>query len=205
MLDSRLRPLVDPSLDRIGRLLAGWGVAPDAVTLGGLALGLGAALLIALHAPSWALLPLLGSRLLDGLDGAVARAGQPTDFGGYLDIFCDFVFYASVPLAFAWADPANALPAAFVIASFYVNAASFLGFAVMAEKRGLTNDAQGRKSLYFSAGLLEGTETIAIFVLFCLFPAGFPVLATIFGALCLVTAVARVANARHILKETRCA
>lgn len=202
MLDAYLRPFIDPPLDRAGRTLAGWRVGPDAVTLAGLALGLVAAVLIAAEAPLLALVPLLASRLMDGLDGAVARAGRPSDFGGYLDICCDWAFYAAIPLAFAVAEPANALPAALLLAAFYVNAASFLGFAVMAEKRGLATTALGRKSLYFSAGLVEGSETIAFFVLFCLLPQAFAPLALVFAALCLVTAVARVLHARTILRET---
>ena len=199
MLDSQIRPLIDPTLDRLGRALARAGVSADALTLAGFALGLAAAATIALGAPGWALLPLLASRLLDGLDGAVARATRPTDFGGFLDIWCDFAFYGAVPFAFALLDPANALPAAFLLLSFYVNGSSFLGYAIMAEKRGLDTQAQGVKSLYYSAGLLEGAETIAFFVLLCLLPAHFAPLAWGFGALCLFTALARVANARALL------
>ncbi|CTQ34012.1 CDP-alcohol phosphatidyltransferase family protein [Jannaschia rubra] len=199
MLDRHIRRLIDPTLDRAGRGLAAWGATADAVTLTGLGVGLVAAVLIVLGWPGWALLPLLLSRLFDGLDGAVARARGRTDFGGYLDIWCDFVFYGAIPFAFALADPANALPAAFLILSFYINGSSFLGLAVQAEKRGLSTEAQGRKSLYYSAGLLEGTETIAFFVVLCLLPAQFAPLAWAFGALCLLTAGARVAHARNLL------
>ncbi|SFI25874.1 CDP-alcohol phosphatidyltransferase family protein [Jannaschia pohangensis] len=199
MLDARVRPLIDPPLNWLGRALARRGWTADRVTLAGLALGLIAALVVALGAPEWALIPLLASRLMDGLDGAVARATSKTDFGGYLDIWCDFVFYGAVPFGFAILDPDNAIAAAFLLLAFYVNGASFLGLAIMAEKRGLATTAQGQKSLYYSAGLLEGTETIVFFVLLCLFPAHFAALAWVFGALCLLTAVARVANARHQL------
>lgn len=199
MLDRFARPLIDPPLNRIGHLLAARGVTANGVTLVGFGLGLLSALVIALGAPGLALLPLLASRLLDGLDGAVARATQPSDFGGYLDIWCDFAFYGAVPFAFALLDPANAVPAAFLLLSFYVNGASFLGYSIMAEKRGLSTQAQGVKSLYYSAGLLEGTETIVFFVLLCLLPQFFAPLAWAFGALCLFTATARVANARTLL------
>ncbi len=199
MLDARARRLIDPPLDQMGATLARRGLTADGLTLAGLAVGLLAAVTIALGAPGWALVPLLASRLLDGLDGAVARATAPTDFGGYLDIWSDFVFYGAVPFGFAVLDPANALAAAFLLLSFYVNGTSFLGFAAQAAKQGMETRAQGRKSLYYSAGLLEGTETIAVFVAFCMFPGWFAPLAWVFGALCLLTAAARVANARHIL------
>lgn len=198
MLDAPLRRLIDPPLNRAGAALAARGWTADRITLIGLALGLAAAALIALGAPTGlALLPLLAGRLADGLDGAVARATRKTDFGGYLDIACDFAFYAALPLAFALRDPAaNALPAAALLAAFYLNAASFLGYAILAEKRGLETRARGEKSLYHAAGLLEGSETIAVFAAFCLWPATFPTVAWIFAALCLVTATARILAAR---------
>lgn len=188
-----MRRLIDPPLNRLGRDLARRGVGADAVTLAGLALGLGAAALIAAGASLvLALLPLLASRLADGLDGAVARAQGKTDFGGYLDITCDFAFYGAIPLAFGIRDPGLALPAAFLLFAFYVNGASFLGFAILAARNGMETTARGDKSLYFTAGLLEGTETILFFVALCLAPAFFAPLAWGFGALCLVTAGARI-------------
>ncbi|MEM8851941.1 MAG: CDP-alcohol phosphatidyltransferase family protein [Pseudomonadota bacterium] len=201
MFDARIRPLIDPPLNRLGFGLARRGVTANAVTLAGLALGLVAALTIASGEPGWALIPLLASRLMDGLDGAVARATRKTDFGGYLDIWCDFIFYGAIPFAFALLDPANTVPAAFLLLTFYVNGTSFLGYAIMAEKRGVTTSVQGQKSLYYSAGLLEGFETIAFFVLLCLLPQHFALLAWVFGGLCLFTATARVLNARHLLPD----
>lgn len=200
MLDGAMRRLIDPPLNTAGRWLAARGASADGLTLVGLVSGLIAAALIAAGWPAWwALVPLLAGRLLDGLDGAVARAGQKTDFGGYLDIFCDFVFYGAVPLAFVLRDPANnGVAGAFLLAAFYVNAASFLGYAILAAKRRITTTQQGEKSLYYATGLLEGTETIAFFVLLCLFPAQFAPAAWVFGALCLVTATARVVLARRV-------
>lgn len=202
MLDRYLRPLIDPPLDRLGRVLARAGLGADAVTLAGLVLGLGAGVAIALGALPLALVLILASRLADGLDGAVARATRPSDLGGFLDIVADFFFYAAVPLGFVLADPAaHGLAGAALLAAFYVNAASFLGFAILAAKRGLTTEARGRKAWYHSGGLLEGTETILFFLAFCLFPGAFVPLAWIFAALCLVTALGRVALAAEMFRE----
>ncbi|MBS1301943.1 CDP-alcohol phosphatidyltransferase family protein [Loktanella sp. SALINAS62] len=196
MLDAFARRLIDPPLDRAGRALARAGWTANTVTLLGLALGLLAALTIALGAPLLALLPLLASRIADGLDGAVARATKGTDFGGYLDITSDFLIYGAVPFGFVVLDPhANGLAGAFLLVSFYFNGASFLGYAILAQKHGLETRAQGVKSLYYSNGLLEGTETIVFFVLLCLFPAMFPILAGIFAVLCFVTATLRLHGA----------
>lgn len=194
MLDGIARRMIDPGLNRAGAWLARRGAEADTITLVGLGFGLLAAAILAMGAPgTMALIPLAVSRLMDGLDGAVARATAKTDFGGYLDILCDFAFYGAIPLAFVLRDPeANAVAGAFLLFSFYVNAASFLGFAVVAERQGMVTDERGSKSLYFTAGLMEGTETILFFVLLCLVPVLFPFLAWIFGALCLITAGARV-------------
>ena len=201
MLDGVMRRLIDPTLTRAGQVLAARGVTANAVTRAGLGAGLVMAAMIAGGYGTLALLPLAFSRVADGLDGAVARASAKTDFGGYLDITCDFVFYGAVPLAFVLRDPAaNGLAGAFLLASFYVNGASFLGFAILAEKRGMHTRAQGDKSLYFSAGLLEGTETIAFFAVLCLWPSNFALLAYLFGTLCLATALARVLLARRVFR-----
>jgi len=200
MLDGTMRRLIDPALNRMGGWLAARGASADGITLLGLGFGLAAAAVLALGLAGWlALVPLLIGRLLDGLDGAVARATYKTDFGGYFDIFCDFVFYAAIPLAFVLRDPAtNGVAGAFLLAAFYCNAASFLGYAIIAEKRRMTTTQQGEKSLYYAVGLLEGTETIAFFAFLCLVPSLFVPAAYLFGALCLVTAAARVVLGRRV-------
>ncbi len=193
MLDGQMRTLIDPPLNALGRSLARSGLTADHITLIGLVLGLAAGLAIALQAYWVGLGLVLASRLADGLDGAVARATQKTDRGGYLDIVCDYVFYAAVPLGFAVADPAaNAVAACALLFSFYINGGSFLGYAILAEKHGLSTDRRGSKSLYFTGGLAEGTETIAVFVIACMMPAWFPWLAYAFTVLVMLTAIARI-------------
>lgn len=199
MLDGVMRKLVDPPLNRLGAALARAGLTANQVTLAGLAAAILSGVAIASGAFGVALVGLGLSRLADGLDGAVARHSGLSDFGGYLDIVCDFVFYAAIPLGFALANPPeNALAAALLLASFYLNGASFLGFAIMAAKRGLESQTRGVKSLYFTTGLAEGTETIAVFVAMLLWPAAFPWLAYAFAALCLVTCGARVVLAWRV-------
>jgi phosphatidylglycerophosphate synthase len=193
MLDKALNQLLKPSLHSAARWLVRLGVPADALTIAGFVLGLGAAAAIALQHHSAALVLLLLSRLMDGLDGAVARATTPTDRGGFLDITLDFLFYALIPLAFAVAQPAaNALPAAVLLASFIGTGSSFLAFAALAEKRGLRDTALPDKSFYFLGGLTEATETIAVFTAMCLWPEHFAVLAYGFAALCVVTTGMRI-------------
>ena len=201
MLDARLRRWIDPPLDRMSAALAGGWLTADRVTLIGFAIGLAGVAAIANGAFGAGLVLILVNRFLDGLDGALARRQGVTDLGGFLDIVADFVFYAAVPFGFALADPvANAVPAAFLAFSFMGSGSSFLAYAAMAAKRGLSSELRGRKSLYYIGGLTEGTETIVVFVLACLWPASFPLIAWAFGALCWLTTATRVAIAWQTLR-----
>jgi phosphatidylglycerophosphate synthase len=198
MLDPLLRRWIGPSLDRAGAWLARRDMSANAVSLAGLAVGLTVIPLLAWARYDLALVVILLNRLIDGLDGAIARHKGTTPFGGYLDIMCDMGFYAAVPIGFALAQPGNALWAALLLAAFVCTASSFLGRAVVAAQRGEPDDgARGLKSFFHAAGFVEGTETIIAFVLFCLFPAGFPWLAGVFAGLCFWTAIARVLEAKR--------
>ena len=138
-----------------------------------------------------ALVLLALNRLADGLDGAIARINGPTDRGAFLDIALDFVFYALFPLGFALADPAYALPAAVLIASFVGTGSSFLAFASLAAQRGLQAAEYPNKGIYYLGGLTEGFETIAVFAAMALFPAWFPLLAYGYAAACCLTTALR--------------
>lgn len=202
MLDGAARKLIQPALDRTGTWLAGRGVRADHITVFACLLGLAAAALIAIGYMILALLLIIISRIGDGLDGSVARASRKTDFGGYLDITLDFVFYGAIPLGFVIHDPAaNGLAGAALIFSFYVNGASFLAYAIVAEKRGLSTEARGVKSIYFTTGLAEASETFFVFGLFCLWPAGFAPVAWIFAVICLYTALSRIMQARAVFAD----
>ncbi|MEO1749025.1 MAG: CDP-alcohol phosphatidyltransferase family protein [Pseudomonadota bacterium] len=200
MFDGTLRPKLDPYLDALARRLARAGATANAVTIAGLVIGLFAAGAIWVEQYWLGLALLLVSRICDGLDGAVARITSSSDYGGYLDIVLDFAFYGAIPLGFVLADPsANAVAGAVLIFSFYVNGASFLAFAIMAEKHNLTTDQNGPKSFFFSTGLTEATETIVVFSLFCLFPTWFSVIAYVFAVLVFYTAISRIVMTGRIL------
>lgn len=202
MFDPLVRPWIDPPLDRAGAQLAKH-VSANGLSVGGLGVGLLTVPLLAGEHYGAALVVILLNRLVDGLDGAVARYRQPTRFGGYLDIVCDMAFYAAVPLGFALARPENAIWAALLLASFVCTSSSFLGRAVMAAQQNDPDDQKrGRKSFFHAAGLIEGTETILAFVLFCLLPGSFPWLAGAFAVLCFWNAGARVVAARPSTRES---
>lgn len=202
MFDLAVRRRIDPVLDAIALRLARAGIGANAVTLAAFGIGAMAALAIAWQAFLVGAALILLSRLGDGLDGAVARAHarlhgaetHGTDLGGYLDIVLDFGFYGLVPLGFVVADPAaNGVAGATLLAAFYFNGASFLAFAAIAERRGVVDT--GPKAFLYTVGLMEGTETIAFFVMLCLLPGWFAPLAYLFAALTLITTLARIALA----------
>jgi len=202
MLDRAAIVVLKPLLAAGAGVLVRRGIGADAVTLAGFAIGIAAALAIAFGAFGWGLALVLASRLADGLDGAVARLTQPTDRGAFLDITLDFLFYASIPLAFAVADPgANALPAAVLLAAFIGTGSSFLAFAVLAERRGLASTAFPQKGFYYLGGLTEATETLICFGLMCVWPDKFAWWAYGFASLCAMTIATRIVGGGKALSR----
>ena len=201
MLDRAALALLRPAMVAAAGWLVRAGVGADAVTLAGFALGVAAATAIANGLPLAGLALLLASRLCDGLDGAVARLTHPTDRGAFLDITLDFLFYASIPLAFAIAAPsANGLAAAVLLAAFIGTGSSFLAFAVLAERRGLRSQDFPNKGLYYLGGLTEASETLLCFAAMCLWPQHFATLALVFAALCGLTTLTRVVGGWRVLQ-----
>ncbi|MDD3936224.1 MAG: CDP-alcohol phosphatidyltransferase family protein [Rhodoferax sp.] len=203
MFDRALNSALQRPLQRLAGKLIAVGLRADQLTWGGFLLGLSAIPLIALGHSQWAIVSIMLNRLADGLDGAMARQAQPTDRGAFLDISLDFLFYAAIPLAFALADPAhNGLPSAVLIYSFIGTGCTFLAFAVLAAKRGNCSTAYPNKGFYYLGGLTESTETIAVFVLMCLVPTWFDVLAYGFAGLCALTTVSRISAGIRLFKPT---
>jgi phosphatidylglycerophosphate synthase len=199
MFDAAVRPLIDPPLARLADRFIAAGFSANSVTLIGFAVGM---LALPALAAEWyliALLLILLNRVADGIDGAIARRLGSTDLGGYLDILCDFIFYAAVPLGFALARPENGAAAAFLIFSFVGTGSSFLAYAAIAAKRDMESAQHGPKSIFYLGGLTEGTETILCFIVICLFPDSFAAVAYLFGALCWVTTAFRAASAWRLL------
>lgn len=201
MFDAKLRPIIDPALNYCGRIIAKTGISANQITIAGAGFGVAAGFAIANQSYVFGLVLILLSRIFDGLDGAIARATKNTDFGGYLDILCDFIFYLAVPIGFAFAVSVNILPALLLIASFTLTGISFLAFATLAAKNGMETNAHGTKSFFYNTGIAEGTETILAFVLMCLLPEKFAWIAYVFAVVCIVTVVQRTMIARREFGE----
>lgn len=141
------------------------------------------------------------NRALDGLDGLIARLhdGQ-TDLGGYVDIVTDYVVYAALPIGLVAGLPSNEryLALAFMLASFYVNSASWMVLAAILEKRS-ARDADTQTTIIMPAGLIGGFETIVAYGIFLLFPAYITILFSTFAVLVFITVIQRVVWAKRAL------
>lgn len=201
MLDRFSIKIIRWPLAQSAKLLDKLGVTANQTTLFGFGLGCLAFPALIMDQYTLALVFVALNRICDGLDGALARIQGISDAGGFLDISLDFLFYSLIPFGFVLANPEqNAIAGAFLIFSFIGTGTSFLAFAVMAGKRGIDNPVYQHKSLYYMSGLTEGTETIGCFVLFCLFPQHFALIAFIFGTACWFTTFTRIYSGFHTLK-----
>ncbi len=202
MLDPFMRRLIDPPLKGVAVI---WPrrVSANQITISGFVLGIGCFLAIATNNLTAALILLGLNRLADGLDGAVARAQSPSELGAYLDIVADFALWGLLPIGFIILDSDNSVAAAVLLSSFSMSMTVFLAFAIIAEKRGLETDAQGRKSFFYVAGLAEGTETIAFFAIVIIWPEAFIPAAFVYAGIVYVSVIGRVARSYSILKELR--
>ncbi len=200
MLDSFSIKVIRWPLAQSAKLINKLGITANQTTLFGFVLGCLAFPALIAEQYLLALVFIALNRICDGLDGALARIQGITDAGGFLDISLDFLFYSLI-FGFVLANPdQNAIAGAFLIFSFVGTGSSFLAFAIMASKQGIDNPVYKHKSLYYMSGLTEGTETIACFIAFCLFPTHFAIIAYVFGAACWFTTFTRIYSGFHTLK-----
>ncbi len=195
MLDPYIRPFIDPFLNALGKRIASFGISANQVTLIGFVFGLTAMVLITYRQYSMAAFFICCNRLADGLDGAIARYTYISDFGGFLDIICDFMIYSGVVFSFGIANTNNLFYVALLIFSFIGPITSFLAYAIIASKRKMVSEKRGKKSFYYLGGICEGTETATVLILFCIIPHYFSTLCIVFSILCWMTTVGRIYNA----------
>lgn len=193
MLDQALRARLGPTLDRAAGPLAARGISPSALTGVGLLAGIGACVCVATGLWAAALALWLLNRLLDGLDGPVARRHHATELGGLLDFVADFVVYAGFVVGVAIAHPDARLACVALLATYLVNNVALLSFSSVIERHRLPLGDE--RSLRLLPGLAEGAETIVVYALFCLLPGDSAVIAWAFAVVVAVTAGQRVQQA----------
>lgn len=202
MFDAALRPHKEALLAPVARRVAE-RVAPGWLTLGGIILGVGAAVAAGggLRWPSLVLWVV--SRVLDGLDGVVARhRDAASDLGGYLDMIADAVVYAAVPIGVAAAAGGRAWISGMVlIGAFYVNALAWAYLAAVVEKHGAGAARAGLTSIVMPAGLVEGAETLVLYTLMLAVPSHATVWFISMTVLVAMTTVQRVWWAARTLRK----
>jgi len=196
MFDAPLRQFKD----RVGAPLAirMSRVSPLTISLLALLVGLLASFTAYRTQYLWAFALWILNRILDGLDGLLARLhNRQSDFGGYVDILTDFIVYASLPIGLAAGSPSSEryLALAFMLASFYINTASWMYLAALLEKRAQHGD-DTQTAIVMPAGLIGGFETIIAYGIFLLFPAYLTILFSIFTVLVFITIAQRLIWAR---------
>ena len=141
----------------------------------------------------------LVNRALDGLDGAVARLTHPTDLGGMLDFLADFVVYGGFVVGLSIAVPDARVACAVLLAAYLLNNVALLSFASLIEKRGL--ELGDERSLRFTSGLTEGTETVIAYTAICLLPTHAGTIAWVFAGVVFFTVGQRIAHAVSTLSD----
>lgn len=195
MIDHAVRPLLERLHTPLAVALAK-RVHPHAVSLAGFLFGLGCAAALLNGGYMIALLLWILNRSADGLDGTLARtSGRQTDFGGYLDIMFDFAVYAAIPIALVFGLPEELrsrayLPLVALLASFYVNSASWMFPAALLEKRGRANALS--TSITMPSGLIEATETMLLYCALIVMPAAAPEIISVIAGLVFATAAQRI-------------
>ena len=162
MLDSSIRSQIVPWLNRFGNGLANRGVQANHLTAGGFVIGVGACVAIGTGRWGIALVLWILNRVIDGLDGSVARATRPTELGGFLDIVADFAIYGGLLVGFGFSADELRLPALVVFLAYYLNGTAFLAWSSLAERLKLGEGGDGRSLDFSNAGLTEGSETVIV-------------------------------------------
>ncbi len=189
MLDAPVRRALAPGLDAAAAGLDRLGVRPLALTGLGWVVGLAACLAVATSHWTTALVLWLANRVLDGLDGPLARRRGATDLGGYLDLLADFSVYGGFVVAVGVAVPEARVAALVLLLTYYVSGTAFLTLAPLLQKRGARGDG---RSVLFVGGLAEGTETVLAYAVLCLLPEHAATVLWVFAVMVGLTALQRI-------------
>lgn len=198
MLDEELREGAKPLYKLPARILAERGITGNALTGAGFGIGALCLVAIALGLNAAALVLWLLNRLLDGLDGEVARLrGESSELGAFVDIVADFFVYGGFVVALAVQHPNARLALVVLFFAYYLNGTVFLALSGILER--LKRERLTERGLHFRRSLTEGFETIVVGTLFLLFPGHVYAIAWVFAAMVFISAVQRLWDGRRML------
>ena len=200
MLDTPFRARFAVWSAPLARGLVRAGVHPIAITVVAFAMTLPAAWLVA-TGQAWAGLGVwLASRILDGLDGVVARQGDTASaFGGYLDITLDMAGYSAMAVGFALAHPDLHLAFLLILVGYVLCGTSVLALSSILEAKRAQLPGNDR-SLQLKPGYAEAGETSIMYGLWVLLPSHVQWLAWAWVAVLAATVIERTVLARRLLR-----
>lgn len=195
MLDSALRPTKETILRPLCNAIPST-ITPTHLTLAGFFVGLSSCYFTAtsdhksLVGTAIPLTLWLLNRLLDSLDGSLARArGTSMEAGGFLDLLCDFIIYSLIPAAVMYGEEiyrgaVDWKSIVFLEISFHIN--NFVLFYVAAVEAKVNTSHKNKKkpeltSLVMTPALVEGVESGVLFTLMLAFPRYIGSIAWIMG------------------------
>ncbi len=190
-----LRTLTETSVTAVAAALVRAGASAQTLVISGFVAGLAAALAIATHFSLIGLALLALNGLLALLAAAVARLTKVTAQGSFLATVFEFTVAASVPFAFALADPSRALAAVFLVFGFLVCGSASLSHKVFAAGAMIAADRPGSLSIH-GLGAAAGRGVIFLgFAVACLKQDWFSLIAYVLGTLSFAAAGTWVAAA----------
>lgn len=199
MIDDAFRAWLARRAAGPARALQRAGVTPNQVTIAATIMGVAAAGLVAAKMPLIGIFLWIGSRLLDGYDGLLARLGDRTTlFGGYLDITGDMLAYTAMAIGFAIAMPADAVRWMMVLLGYVLAITTTLALSSLAERA--DRQLGGNRSIQFTRAWAEGGETTLVYVVIALVPSASRIVLGVWMVLLAVTAVQRTLLARRLLR-----
>lgn len=198
MMDEELRRRAKRFYRPLVLVLVRLGVSANALTGVGLGVGVLCLVAVALGANLVGVVLWLLNRLLDGLDGELARAREESsDLGTFVDLVADFFVYGGLAVALAVQHPEARLALVVLVFAYYVNGSTFLVLSQMLQRSDVERLTE--RGLHFRRSLAEGFETIVAGVLMLLLPGHVEVVAWVFAGVVLVSAAQRVLDGRRVL------
>lgn len=139
------------------------------------------------------------SRLLDGLDGVLARyTNSASLFGGFLDITLDMLAYSAVIIGFSFSFPSLNHLWLLVLTGYIGCITTALSLAQINTQVVQQKD---NRSLSLAMGLAEATETGIAYSLFAVFPDYLGTLVIIWISVLAITILSRIIYAYNIFKR----
>jgi len=195
MLDSNARKYVQPLLDAVARAAQRMGVSANAMTVGGMLVGVAAAVLVALGHHVAGFLVLWLSGLIDAADGTLARlTNSSSPLGAILDITFDRVVELSMITALAWRFPDVRLELVVLAGIIAIAMSLFLSIGAAVAN-------QSVKSFHYAPGLGERTEAFICLSLMILDPERLALWTWVFVGVIVFTMAQRLRHVMHALSQ----